>query len=156
MVENVFSAPVLVDPLHVTHAVPGASPNVRNKDREAIKGQVLDERHREPGKIWPLLSLRTPMNVLDERSWTLVTQPRRWEIEPSGNSQSVKRSVASIFASGKIVIRNPQNLFAGETLCPNFLSYREMIDLGWAVGSCEREDVLHLQGLFVLDLPLES
>src|SRR5437660_6104054 len=70
VVENVFSAPVLVYPLHVTHAVPGASSNVRNKDRESIKRQVLDERHREPGEIWSLLSLRATMNVLDERSWT--------------------------------------------------------------------------------------
>src|SRR3989442_1616007 len=68
VVENVFSAPVLIDPLHVTHPISGASSNVRNKDRESINGQVLDERHREPCEIWPLLSLGTPMNILDERS----------------------------------------------------------------------------------------
>src|SRR2546428_2292586 len=120
MVEDVFSAPVLVDPLHVTHAVPGAPPDVRDKDRESIKGQVLDERHREPGKIWPLLPLRTPMNVLDKRSGTFVSKFGRRQVEPRGNSQSVKRSVAGIFASRKILIRNAQDFFAGKTLCRNF------------------------------------
>src|SRR5713101_1300361 len=156
VVENVFSAPVLVHPLHVTHTIPSASPNVRNKDRESIKGQVLDERHREPCKIWPLLSLGTPMNILDKRSRTLVSEFGRRQVEPSRNSQSVKRSVAGIFASGKILVRNAQDPFAGKTLCHNFLPYRDMIDLGWTVGSREREDVLRLQRIFVLDLPLKS
>src|SRR6266852_7082520 len=97
VVQYIFSAPVLVDPLHVTHTIPSASPNVRNKDRESVKGQVLDERHREPGEIWPLLSLRTPMNVLDKRSRTLVSEVGRRQVQPSRNSQSVKRSVARIF-----------------------------------------------------------
>src|SRR2546422_2182108 len=74
VVENVFSTPVLVNPLHVTHAIPGASPNVRDKHGESIEGQKLDERHREPSKIRPLLSLGTPMNVLDQRSRTLVSE----------------------------------------------------------------------------------
>src|SRR5260370_25485005 len=156
VVENVFSAPVLVDPLHVTHTIPSASPNVRNKDRESIKSQVLDERHREPGKIWPLLSLRTLMDVLDKRSRTLVSEFGRRQVEPSRNSQSVKRSVAGIFASRKIFVRNAQDLFAGKTLRHDFLPYRDMIDLRWTVGSREREDVLRLQRFFVLDLPLES
>ena len=156
MVKNVFPAPVLVNPLHVTHAVPSASPNIWNKNCEPIKGEILNERHREPGKIWPLLSLRTPMDILNQRSRTLVSESGRRQVEPSRNSQSVKRSVASIFASGKILIRNAQNLLAGKTLCRNFLSYRDVIDLGWTVGSGEREDVLGLQGFFVLDLPLKS
>src|SRR2546425_2497387 len=62
MVENVFSAPVLVYPLHVSHSVSGAASNVRNKNRESIESQVLDERHRKPGEVRPLLSLGTPMN----------------------------------------------------------------------------------------------
>src|SRR2546425_1462730 len=156
VVENVFSAPVLVDPLHVTHAISGAASNVRNKDRESIESQVLDERHREPGKIWPLLSLGTPMNVLDERSRTRVSEFGRRQVEPSRNSQSVKRSVAGIFASREILVRNAQDLFAGKTLRHNFLPYRDMIDLGWTVGSCEGEDVLRLQRFLILDLPLES
>src|SRR5713226_1715200 len=156
MVENVFSTPVLVNPLHVTHTIPSASPNVRNKDRESIKGQVLDERHREPCKIWPLLPLGTTMNILDKRSRTLVSKLGRRQVEPSRNSQSVKRSIAGIFASRKILVRNTQDPFAGKTLRHNFLPYRDMIDLRWTVGSCEREDVLRLQRFFVLDLPLES
>src|SRR5437667_7526282 len=63
VVENVFSAPVLVYPLHVTHAVSGASSNVGNKDRKPVESQVLDEQHRELSKIWPLLTMSTPMNV---------------------------------------------------------------------------------------------
>src|SRR2546425_5363620 len=156
MVENVLSAPVLVDPLHVTHPISSASSNVRNKDRESIESQVLDERHREPGKIWPLLSLRTPMNVLDKRSRTLVLEFGRRQVEPSRNSQSVKRSVAGMFASRKILDWQAQDPFAGKTLRHNFLPYRDMIDLRWTVGSREREDVLRLQRFFALDLPLES
>src|SRR5260370_19069933 len=129
VVENVFSAPVLVDPLHVTHTIPSASPNVRNKDRESIESQVLDERHREPGKIWPLLSLGTPMNILDKRSRTLVSEFGRRQIEPSRNSQSVKRSVAGIFPSRKILIRNAQDPFVCKTIRHHFLTCRAMIDL---------------------------
>src|SRR5438445_2960458 len=93
VVENVFSAPVLVYPLHVTHAVSGASSNVGNKDRKPVESQVLDERHREQREIWPILSLWTPVNVLDKGSRTLVSEFGRRQVEPSRNSSSVKRGV---------------------------------------------------------------
>src|SRR6266581_3408908 len=117
MVQHVFSAPVLVHPLHVAHTIARTTSHVWNEDRETIQCQVLDQGHREPCEIRPLLSLRPSVNIFDQRSRTLVTEFWGGEIESCRNLQSVKRCIAGIFAGRKILIRNAKDLFACETCC---------------------------------------
>src|SRR5205823_10794065 len=65
MVQYVFAAPVFVYPLHVADSVACTASYIWNEDCETVQRQVLDQGHREPGEIRPLLSLRSSVNVFD-------------------------------------------------------------------------------------------
>src|SRR2546427_11977035 len=67
MVENVLSAPVLVDPLHVTHPRSGACSSIRHIHRKSIKSQESYRRHREVGNMYPFLFPPMPMNRVYNR-----------------------------------------------------------------------------------------
>ena len=66
VVEAVEAAPVAVDALHVVEPVPGRAARVGDEDREALEREGLDERHREPREVRPLLALRAAVDVVDE------------------------------------------------------------------------------------------
>ncbi len=67
VVEPVLATPVMVDALHVVHPVARRAPHVGHEDREALERERLDERHREPREVRPLLALWPSVHVVDER-----------------------------------------------------------------------------------------
>ena len=113
VIQPVGAAPVTVDALGVVQAVPGAAPHVGHEDGQSFQGEELDERHREPGEIGPLLALGTAVNVDHKRPWALVTQLRRGQIEPRGDVQPVVRGEAGILAAGQQVLRDAEHAVAG-------------------------------------------
>ena len=76
MVESVGTTPVPIDLLGVRQPVAGRPAHVRNEDGESAEREQLDERHREPGEVGPLLALRPSVDVVDHRERTRMTGGR--------------------------------------------------------------------------------
>src|SRR3990172_6622054 len=72
LVLGILTAPVSIDHLHVPHTITSASANIRHEDRETVQGKVLNQGHREPGKIGAFLALRPAMYIEHYRPGTRV------------------------------------------------------------------------------------
>ena len=98
VVEPVEPAPVAIDLLRVLEAVAGRAARVRNEDREALEGEDLDQRYREPREVRTLLALRPAVDVVHERPRALVSELGRREVETRRDAQAVVRLERRVLA----------------------------------------------------------
>src|SRR2546422_7070340 len=108
-------SPISIDLFHVLVTIAGAASAVRDESCNPVQGQELDEWHGEPCEVRPLLSLGPAMNVLDERSRTVVTKLFGRKVESGRDSQSVERCVTRIFSLREVLFRDAQDSFVRET-----------------------------------------
>ena len=113
VVEAVLPAPIAVHPLGIAQAIADAPAHVWHENRETVESQKLNEWHREPGKIGPLLALGTAVDIVDQGPLAGVAEDRGREIKPGRNSQAVKRGKRGILAGGEPFRFDPQDALMG-------------------------------------------
>ena len=101
MVEPVEPAPVAVDPLRVVEAVAGRAARVRHEHGEPLERQELDQRHREPREVRPLLALRSAVDVVHERPRPVEAELGRRQVQPRRYAQPVVRLERGVLAGAR-------------------------------------------------------
>src|SRR6185436_2704712 len=109
-VETILSTPIAVNMFGVGKSITSGAAHIRHKDCETAQGEILDQRHGEPGEVGAFLYLWTAVNVVYDRARTFKAESTGGEIKPSGGAQAIVRNERSVLTFGKIAIRNPQNL----------------------------------------------
>src|SRR5262249_1106201 len=102
VVKSILAAPVAVDARHVVLAVAGRAANVRYEYGEPAQRQVLNERHREPREVRPLLALWTAMDVVHDRTRPDESQLFRRQVE-------TRRDAESIVARERRILAGPEH-----------------------------------------------
>ncbi len=131
VVEAILSAPVAVNVFGIGESVASGAAHIRHEDSESAQGEVLDQRHREPGEVGAFLSLRSAVDVVHDRARTFKAESAGGEIQPRGDAQTIVRSERGVFALRKDLVWNPQNLFIGMTHHLVALLAANGIDLRW-------------------------
>src|SRR5262245_37238899 len=98
MVKPIPSAPVAVNVFGVGESVTSGAAHVWNKNCESAQRKVLNQWHRKPGEIGPLLALRPPMDVIGNRARSFKAEPFRGEIQSGGDAQPIMRNERQVFA----------------------------------------------------------
>src|SRR5688500_17073601 len=102
MIEPVVATPISIYTLGVAQSISCAAAGVGDEYGETIEGEELDEGHREPGEVRPLLSLWAAVDVVHQGAAAFETKLLRRHIESGRYAQAVMACEGGIFTARQL------------------------------------------------------